>query len=186
MKRGRRQAMKAGIGSTSEKIGENLIVAALAAVNAWGDVINPHNGKIVAGARASNFEGLEADAGAGAGADAMGYFADTLQVMKSQAMPSEAKFSRRQNTVIGIVATNAQLNKEQANKVAQMAQDGLARTIRPAHTMLDGDTIFALATGEVPADVNLVGALAAELFSQAILRGAYMAESCQGLPGLAG
>jgi L-aminopeptidase/D-esterase-like protein len=180
------QAMKAGIGSSSEKIGDELIVAALAAVNAFGDVIDPQNGKIIAGARASNSEGSRAEAGAGGGAGAEGYFADTLQVMKSQATSSEAKFSRQQNTVIGIVATNAQLNKEQANKVAQMAQDGVARTIRPAHTMLDGDTIFALATGEVAADVNLVGAVAAELFSKAILRGVTMAESCQGLPGLAG
>jgi L-aminopeptidase/D-esterase-like protein len=67
-----------------------------------------------------------------------------------------------------------------------MAQDGLARTIRPAHTMVDGDTIFALATGEVAADVNLVGAVAAEVFSQAILRGITMAKSAKGLPGLAG
>jgi L-aminopeptidase/D-esterase-like protein len=172
------QAMKAGVGSTSEKIGDSLIVAALAVVNALGDVIDPHNGKIIAGSRALQSEGLEPDA--------PGYFADTLQVMKSLAMFSQAKFSSQQNTVIGVVATNAQLNKEQANKVAQMAQDGLARTIRPAHTMLDGDTIFALSTGEVPTDVNLVGACAAELFSQAILRAVYLAESAKGLPGLAG
>jgi L-aminopeptidase/D-esterase-like protein len=172
------QAMKAGIGTSSVKIGDKLIVAALAAVNAFGDVIDPLNGKIMAGARASNPEGQERKA--------EGYFADTLEVMKSLAMASDAEFSGRQNTVIGVVATNAQLNKEQANKVAQMAQDGLARTIRPAHTMVDGDTIFALATGEVAADVNLVGAVAAEVFSQAILRGITMAKSAKGLPGLAG
>jgi L-aminopeptidase/D-esterase-like protein len=172
------RAMKAGIGTSSEKIGDRLIVAALAAVNAFGDVIDPQNGKILAGARASDSEGLERKA--------EGYFADTLEVMKSLAMASDAEFSGRQNTVIGVVATNAQLNKEQANKVAQMAQDGLARTIRPAHTMVDGDTIFALATGEVAADVNLVGAVAAEVFSQAILRGAMMAKSAKGLPGQAG
>jgi L-aminopeptidase/D-esterase-like protein len=172
------QAMKAGIGTTSERIGAGLMVAALAAVNAFGDVIDPQNGRIVAGCRAANPEGVEASA--------EGYFADTLAVMKGMAAAAEAKFSGNQNTVIGIVATNAQLNKEQANKVAQMAQDGLARTIRPAHTMLDGDTIFALATGEVAADVNLVGAVAAELFSKAILRGVRTAKSAKGLAGLAG
>jgi L-aminopeptidase/D-esterase-like protein len=107
-------------------------------------------------------------------------------VMKSLQISFQAEFSSQQNTVIGIVATNAQLNKEQVNKVAQMAQDGLARTIRPAHTMQDGDTIFALANGEVPADVNLVGACAAELFSQAILRAVHQAKSVIGIPGLAG
>jgi L-aminopeptidase/D-esterase-like protein len=75
------------------------------------------------------------------------------------------------NTIIGVVATNAKLNKEGANKVAQMAQAGLARTVRPAHTMYDGDTIFALSTGKLQADVNLIGAFAAEVFAEAIVRG---------------
>jgi L-aminopeptidase/D-esterase-like protein len=91
-------------------------------------------------------------------------------------------FGARENTVIGVVATNAQLNKEQVNKVAQMAQNGLARTVRPAHTMGDGDTIFALATGEHPADVNIVGAYAAQVVAQAILRGVRAASSIKGLP----
>ena len=89
---------------------------------------------------------------------------------------------RGANTVIGVVATNAQLNKEQANKVAQMAHNGLARAIRPAHTMLDGDTIFALATGEKPADVNIIGAFAAEVFAQAILRAVRAAQPVANLP----
>ncbi len=174
---GMQQAMKAGLGTASEKINDHLIVAALAVVNAWGDVIDPQSGKIIAGSRLPSSEDLEPGN--------PGYFADTLQVMKSMAKSFEAKFSSWQNTVIGVVATNAQLNKEQINKVAQMAQDGLARTIRPAHTMRDGDTIFALATGEVAADVNLVGACAAELFSQAILRAVYLAKSAKNIPGLA-
>ncbi len=172
------RAMKAGIGTSSEKIGESLIIGALAAVNAFGDVIDPRNGKIIAGARASESGDYDGEA--------PGYFADTLQVMKSMAMLPQAKLTSQQNTVIGVVATNAQFNKEQANKVAQMAQDGVARSIRPAHTMMDGDTIFALATGEVAADVNLVGACAAELFAQAILRAVTQAKSAGGLPGLAG
>ena len=94
-------------------------------------------------------------------------------------------FAARENTVIGVVATNARLSKEQANKVAQMAQDGVARAIRPAHTMLDGDTIFALSTGRRRADVNIVGAFAAEAFAQAILRAVRAACSTGGIPGLA-
>jgi L-aminopeptidase/D-esterase-like protein len=124
-------------------------------------------------------------------------FADTLQVMKSLAGRPGLGFGDREDagvgdtdvgdtgvggTVIGVVATNARLNKEQVNKVAQMAQDGLARTVCPAHTMLDGDTVFALATGEMDADVNLVGACAAETFAQAILRAVRAARPAGGLP----
>ncbi len=79
-------------------------------------------------------------------------------------------------TVIGVVATDPRLDKEQVNKVAQMAHDGLARAIRPTHTMFDGDTLFTLATGEVVADVNLVGAFAAEVMAEAIRRTAAMAK----------
>jgi L-aminopeptidase/D-esterase-like protein len=95
-------------------------------------------------------------------------------------------FGSRENTVIGVVATNAKLDKEAINKVAQMAHDGLARTVRPAHTMLDGDTIFALATGEHPADVTIVGAYAAEVFAQAILRAVRTAKSVSGIPAISG
>jgi L-aminopeptidase/D-esterase-like protein len=92
-------------------------------------------------------------------------------------------FATRANTVIGVVATNAKLNKAQATKVAQMAQDGVARAIRPAHTMLDGDVIFALSTGAVKADVSTVGACAAEVMAQAIVRAVKMASPAGGLPG---
>ena len=86
------------------------------------------------------------------------------------------------NTVIGVVATNARFDKAQITKVAQMAQDGLARTVRPSHTMLDGDTLFALSTGQKKADVSLVGAFAAEVLSQAILRAVNAARPAGGLP----
>jgi L-aminopeptidase/D-esterase-like protein len=104
----------------------------------------------------------------------------TLEWLKS----GQVQPTAQSNTVIGVVATNAKLTKTQATKVAQMAQDGLAQAIRPAHTMFDGDTIFALATGEVDADVSMVGAFAAEVVAQAIVRSAKMAESAGGLPGL--
>jgi L-aminopeptidase/D-esterase-like protein len=84
------------------------------------------------------------------------------------------------------VATNARLDKVQVNKVAQMAHDGVARAVRPAHTMLDGDTIFALATGKRKANTSIVGAFAAEVSAQAIVRAVQTARSVAGLPGLAG
>ncbi len=173
---GMSQAMKSGIGSASMAISDQLIVAALVAVNAFGDIINPDNGQIIAGARLAQSQ----ESGSRR-------FADTLQVMKQFANQSDLTFGRRpqaDNTVIGVVATNARLNKEQANKIAQMAQDGLARTVRPAHTMLDGDTIFALSLGEQTADVNTIGAFAAEVFAQAVLRAVRAARPVLELPGL--
>ena len=106
-------------------------------------------------------------------------------VMRTFAGRTVMTIATRFNTVIGVVATNAKFTKTEATKVAQMAHDGLARAIRPAHTMLDGDTIFAMATGRRKADVSVVGAYAAEVMSQAIVRAARMAVSAGGLPGLA-
>jgi L-aminopeptidase/D-esterase-like protein len=158
------RAMKSGLGSASVSLGGGLVVGALMAVNALGDVIDPHSGAILAGTRQPH-------------ADAP---ADTLVVMKSILDGSPPPFPA--NTVIGVVATNARLTKEQANKVAQMAQDGVARTIRPAHTMFDGDTLFALSTGRQRADVNLVGAYAAEAVAEAIVRAVKAAKGAGGLP----
>jgi L-aminopeptidase/D-esterase-like protein len=96
-------------------------------------------------------------------------------------MPRPEANSSGQNTVIGVVATNARLNKVQVNKVAQMAHDGLGRAVRPAHTTYDGDTIFGLASGEVAADVNLIGAYAAEVMAEAIRNGVREARSLGGV-----
>jgi L-aminopeptidase/D-esterase-like protein len=155
--RGMKYAMKSGVGTWSMDI-NGLIIGALVAVNAIGDVMNPKDGKVVAGLRSGG----------------------TLQWMKK----NQAGSAVLSNTVIGVVATNATLTKAGATKVAQMAQDGLARVIRPAHTMFDGDTIFALATGEKQADISMVGAFAAEVMAEAILRAVKMASSAGGLPGL--
>jgi L-aminopeptidase/D-esterase-like protein len=168
---GIQQAVKAGLGTASVDLGEGLVVGAIVAVNAFGDVIDPQTGRILAGARSLDGTG----------------FADTLAVMKSLVSKTNLEFSGSKNTVIGVVATNAQLNKEEANKVAQMAQDGLARAVRPAHTMFDGDTLFALATGNdnepsMEADVNTVGAYAAEVVAEAIVRAIKTAEGVAGLP----
>ena len=167
-------AMKSGIGTTSLEIGSGVKVGAIAAVNVFGDVIDPETGQIIAGARVVQKGPVKIGKGP--------YFADTLCVMESLIGRTVLGFMSRENTAIGIVATNAKLNKEQINKVAQMAQDGLARTVCPAHTMLDGDTIFALATGEKKADVNIVGAFAAEVFAQAVLRAVRTAKPAAGLP----
>lgn len=173
-------AMKSGLGTASIDIGGGIIVGALVAVNAYGDVVDPQTGKIIAGARTVKAGPLTLGA--------PGYFADTLATMKTFAGRMIEGFAMRSNTVIGVVATNAKLTKPEANKMAQMAQDGLARAIRPAHTMLDGDTIFALATGLLrkDADVSLVGTFAAEVFAEACVRAVKAAGSAGGLPGLGG
>jgi L-aminopeptidase/D-esterase-like protein len=160
-------AMKSGLGTAS-----------IVAVNAYGDVVDPQTGQIIAGARSTKLGPLTLGS--------PGYFADTLATMKIFAGRMIEGFAMRSNTVIGVVATNAKLTKPEANKMAQMAQDGLARAIRPAHTMLDGDTIFALATGQKNADVSLVGTFAAEVFAEACLRAVKAAGSAGGLPGLGG
>ena len=147
--------MKGGVGSVAIDLGGGLIVAALMVVNCFGDVIDPDSQQIIAGTR-KPIAGRQ--------------FADTLFSMKSFTGKTLLKFAGK-NTVIGVVATNAKLTKEEINKVAQMAQDGIARTIRPAHTMFDGDTIFSLATGQKRGDVNLIGAYAAEAVAQSIISG---------------
>jgi L-aminopeptidase/D-esterase-like protein len=171
-------AMKSGIGTASIDIGGGIIVGAMAAVNPYGDVVDPKTGQIIAGTRTTKIGPLTLGNA--------GYYADSMETMKSMAGRMIESMATQSNTVIGVVATNARLSKPEASKMAQMAQDGLARVIRPAHTMMDGDTIFALATGQKPADVSLVGAFAAEVFAQACLNAVRAARNAGGLPGLAG
>jgi L-aminopeptidase/D-esterase-like protein len=165
--------MKAGIGTASLEIGAGLIVGAIVAVNALGDVVDPASGRIVAGARSPQ-----------------GGLIDTLSVLGMLAGRMGGGVAGG-NTVIGVVATNARLTKEGANKVAQMAHDGLARAVRPAHTLFDGDTIFSMATGEVDVDacagssaaaISIVGAYAGEVLAQAIVRAVLAAQPAGGLP----
>jgi len=104
------------------------------------------DGKIIAGLRSGRLGPLRVGGGE--------YFADTLKMMRTLAGRNVMRLATKANTVIGVVATNAALTKVEATKVAQMAHDGLARVIRPAHTMLDGDTIFALTTGNKKSDVK--------------------------------
>ena len=175
---GMKHAMKSGLGCAGLEIGSGVVVGALAVVNAFGDVIDPGTGKVVAGLRSGKVGPFPVGG--------PGFFADTLETMKTFLGRNVLSFAARANTVLGVVATNAALNKSEATKVAQMAQDGVARTVRPAHTMLDGDTIFALSMGARKADVSTVGAYAAHAMAQAILRAVNMAGPAGGLPGLAG
>lgn len=173
---GMKSAVKGGIGSASIDLGGGIVVGAIVAVSAFGDVINHQTGEILAGTRPRNIGPVRI------GGD--GIFADTMQVMNSLAGKTILKFASRGNTVIGVIATNAQITKEGANKVAQMAHDGIARAVRPAHTMLDGDTLFAISTGKKKADVNVVGAFGAEVVARAIKKAVLAAESIDGLPAL--
>jgi len=169
-------AMKSGLGTASMDIGGGVIVGAIVAVNAFGDVIDPQTNQIIAGLRSGKVGPIRIGK--------KDSFADTLAMMKSPIGRGVMALASRGNTVIGVVATNAKLTKAQATKVAQMAQDGFARTIKPSHTMLDGDVIFALSTGTKKGDASIIGAFAAEVMEQAILRAVKMAKAAGGLPGL--
>ncbi len=165
--RGMDRAMKGGIGTASIRLPSGLIVAAIVAVNAVGDIVDPSTGRVIAGVRAEAGDEL----------------VDARQLVR-EGIPRAAMPGG--NTVIGVVATNAQLSQAEATKVARMAHDGIARTVSPAHTPADGDTIFALATGALEDDADLltVGALAADVVAEAILRAVRSAEGLEGLPSV--
>ncbi|MDX2152243.1 MAG: P1 family peptidase [Bryobacteraceae bacterium] len=162
--RGMKNAMKGGLGSFTVDLGAAVKVSALAAVNAFGDIRDPGAGKLVAGARD--------------GSDLL----DTARAMKQGA---RGGYDARQNTTLVVVATNARLTKPQAAKLAQFGQQGVVRTLSPAHTMSDGDTVFALSLGEAQANINTLGIAAAEAVAEAILRAVRAAETLGGVPGLA-
>lgn len=171
-------AMKSGLGTASLEIGGGVIVGAIVAVNSFGDVLDPDTGQIIAGARPTKIGPLKLGGS--------GQFANTLEVMRTFTGRTILGVATKSNTVIAVVATNARFDKAQATKMAQMAQDGLARTVRPAHTMLDGDTVFALTTGRVTADVSVVGAYAADVLAKAIARAVLAAKPAAGLPAASG
>ena len=163
--KGAARAMKSGIGTASITLPNGVIIAALVAVNAVGDIIDPMDGQIVAGVRTADGKGL----------------ADSRKLLRA-ASPPQSQIGA--NTTIGVVATNVPLSKVQATKVAQMAHDGLARAISPVHTPYDGDTVFAVATGthEAQSSVLRIGALAAEVMAEAIVRAARAAAGIPGYP----
>jgi L-aminopeptidase/D-esterase-like protein len=159
------RSTKSGIGSASIALSNGLIVAAIVAVNAVGDVIDPATGKVVAGVRNPD-----------------GTFADARKILRSGANAPPPRAG--ENTTIGVVATNARLSKALVARMALMADDGYARAINPSHTSGDGDTIFSLATGrwDGAADITVIGALAAEAVADAIVRAATQATSAAGIP----
>ena len=165
---GMKSAMKSGLGTASLRVGNTgIIVAALAVVNAVGDVVDPATGKIIAGARKPDGSG----------------FMDTMARMRE----GHSVELVGGNTTLGVVATNVAFTKTQAAKIAQLAHDGLARTIYPVHTPSDGDTIFAVATGALTtkASHGAIGALAADVMAQAVLRAVRAARGIPGLPAIA-
>jgi L-aminopeptidase/D-esterase-like protein len=181
------RAMKAGIGTASITTADGLVVAALVAVNAVGDIIDPATGRVVAGVRTEDGKGLADARKIVRGAFGMGRppAATPRPAAPGSSWRHEDPISQvAGNTTIGVVATNAVLTKAEAQKVAQMAHDGFARAISPAHTPADGDTIFALATGTRPgaANAGLIGALAAEVMADAILRAVSEAVGIPGYP----
>ena len=159
------RSMKAGLGSYSITLPNGLSVGAIVAVNAVGDIIDPDTGKVVAGVRNPD-----------------GSFADARTLLRTGATGPRPRTG--ENTTIGLVATNARLSKTQAQRMALMADDGLARAIYPSHTAGDGDTVFALATGlwTGEADVTQIGGLAAEVMARAIVRAATEATGLPTLP----
>jgi len=162
---GQGRSMKAGLGSYSITLPNGLTVGAIVAVNAVGDIIDPDTGRIVAGVRNPD-----------------GTFADARRLLRSGQTGPRPRAG--ENTTIGLVATNARLTKAQAHRMALMADDGFARAIFPSHTTGDGDTVFALATGQWSgeADVNQIGALAADVMARAIVRAATEATGLPNLP----
>jgi L-aminopeptidase/D-esterase-like protein len=159
------QATKGGLGTSFLAGPQGLEVGALAVVNAFGDVVDPATGSILAGARRAP-DSLE--------------FADTAALLRQG-------FVRRNfgemNTTIGVVAVNARLTRDQAQKIAQMGHNALARCIRPVHTLFDGDVVFVLARPQVSADLHVVGLLAEAALEQAIVSAVTSAQGLGGLPG---
>lgn len=160
---GMEHCMKSGIGSYAVQVG-NLQVGAVVAVNAVGDVYDYENGRKIAGLLAADGKTfLDSELAA-------------LQAIEAQA----EKFVG--NTTLGVILTNAGLDKAHLCKIAGMAHDGYARAIRPVHTSMDGDSIYAVSLGDVPADMDVVGTLAARVMAKAIVRAVQAAEPAYGLP----
>ncbi|WP_085508614.1 P1 family peptidase [Thalassobacillus devorans] len=156
-------AMKSGLGSYAIQAAD-VQIGAMVAVNSFGDIVSPHDGKRMAGVYDKERLTL----------------LSTENILLEQIMAGKAdRFSG--NTSIGVIMTNAKLSKSQANKIAAIAHDGFARTMRPSHTLVDGDTIFVLSTGEVEADVNTIGMLAAKVIEHAVIRGVTTAETAYGM-----
>lgn len=151
---GMESCQKSGLGSASYRVGD-LVVGAIVAVNALGDIFDYERGLQIGGVQKE------------------GEFLGTLKLMEKMATYSRTMT----NTTIGLVATNASFNKTDLTKIAQMTHNGYARSIVPVHTLYDGDTIFSLATNQIQADINLVGALSSKVMSRAIANAIYASKN---------
>ncbi len=162
--RGLARAMKSGVGTASIVLDNGVAVAALVAVNAIGDVVDPSTGAVIAGVRTLDGQAL----------------LDARRLLRGDSVTG----GLGENTTVAVVATNVVFSKAEMNKIAQMAHDGLARTIYPVHTPADGDAVFALSTGasSAPSSVMVVGALAADVLAEAVLRAVRAAEGLPDLP----
>jgi L-aminopeptidase/D-esterase-like protein len=159
-------ASPGGIGTASVQVRGGATVGVLVVVNAFGDIVDPKSGQILAGAR---------DPGGKGWLDTSRELTMASTANSSTANSSNddtAPFPSIQNTTLAVIATDATLDKAQAKRVASMAHDGLARAVRPVHTMFDGDTVFAVSTGSLKADITAIGAAAADILTQAIVRAA--------------
>ena len=158
--------MKSGVGTAAITRPDGLIIAALVVVNPLGDVIDPATGRVVAGVRAPGSN----------------VFSDARVLLRSGA----PRVNRGDNSTIGVVATNARLTKAKASYLAQMTDDGYARAIWPIHTMVDGDTVFAIATGSKAGEPDMItlGALAADVMATAVVRAATQATGLPNLPAV--
>ena len=165
---GHARAMKGGLGSASIALPNGLVVAAIVATNAVGDIVDPTTGHVIAGMRTEDGKAP----------------ADVRKLLRDGSLLRERPPRAGENTTIGLVATNAKLSKAEVSRVALMADDGFARAISPSHTVGDGDTVFALATGrwDGQASVTVIGALAAEAMAEAIVRAVAKAETSHGVP----
>jgi L-aminopeptidase/D-esterase-like protein len=167
-KMGMNRSMKGGVGSAAITLPNGLVVAAIVAANAVGDIIDPETGSVVAGVRSEDGKTV----------------ADARKLLRSGALLRRPQPRSGENTTIGLVATNAKLTKADVNRMALMGDDGFARAISPSHTVGDGDTVFALATGRWEGEANLtvIGALAAEAMAEALVRAVSFSETSNGVP----
>lgn len=170
---GMQGAMKSGIGTSSRDIGGGVIIGAIVAVNAFGDILDYKDRCIIAGARKILPPSTKYSSDR---------FANTLDVLGSMVGRGIMTFASKQNTIIGAIATNAKLDKAAANRFAECASDGITLTTQPAFSMFDGDTVFGLSTGRKKIDINILCAFAPLVFADAILNAVLNAESVGGLP----
>jgi L-aminopeptidase/D-esterase-like protein len=161
---GIKNATKGGVGSASYTLSDGVVVGALVVVNAFGDVVDPESGRIIAGVRDSS-----------GGRD----FPGSVNLLKQGVKWQVESF---QNTTLAVICTNAKLNRSELKRVSKMGQTGIARVILPAHTVADGDLVFAVSCGELAGDPNVIGVVAAELVSEAIVRAVKKARGLGGIP----